>query len=136
MRRPLEQRDARQQRIVDTADSAPLHYPRPRSTLPTAERFSAISVLRNEIGELSISTFAQKWSVWYTPRMKDVSEQVADLSHIIGVAHENKWVAISPDYSCVLGTADTLRELMRSINDDDAIFHRVLPHDVSFAPAA
>ena len=68
--------------------------------------------------------------------MKDVPERVADLSNIIGVAHENKWIAISPDYSRVLGAADTLRDLIRSINDDDAIFHRVLPHDVSFAPAA
>lgn len=68
--------------------------------------------------------------------MKDVEERAADLSNIIEVAHENKWIAIAPDYSHVLGTADTLRELMRSINDDDAIFHRVLPHDVSFAPAA
>jgi len=69
--------------------------------------------------------------------MKDVlPEQVADLSNIIEVAHENKWVAIAPDYSRILGTADTLRDLMHSIKDNDAVFHRVLPHDVSFATAA
>ena len=68
--------------------------------------------------------------------MKDIEERAADLSNIIEVAHENKWVAIAPDYSRVLGAADTLRDLMHSIKDHDAIFHRVLPHDVSFAPAA
>ena len=62
--------------------------------------------------------------------------QVRDLSDIIDGSHENKWVAIAPDYSRVLGAADTLRILMTSIADKDAIYYRVLPHDVSFAPAA
>jgi hypothetical protein len=68
--------------------------------------------------------------------MKDVEQRAADLSNIIEVAHENKWIAIAPDYSRVLGAADTLQDLMHSIKDDDAVFHRVLPHDVSFTPAA
>jgi hypothetical protein len=62
--------------------------------------------------------------------------QVRDLSDIIDASHENKWVAIAPDYSRVIGAADTLRVLMASIADQDAIYYRVLPHDVSFAPAA
>ncbi len=57
-----------------------------------------------------------------------------DLSRIVNASHENKWVAIAPDYSRILGAADSLRELMRSVTQPDAIFHRVLPHDVSFAP--
>jgi hypothetical protein len=62
--------------------------------------------------------------------------QVRDLSDIIDASHEDKWVAIAPDYSRVIGAADTLRILMTSIADKDAIYYRVLPHDVSFAPAA
>ena len=58
------------------------------------------------------------------------------LRALLDASLENKWVAIAPDYSRILGTADTLRDLMHSIKDNDAVFHRVLPHDVSFAPAA
>ena len=68
--------------------------------------------------------------------MTDIQEKAADLLSHIEASHENKWVAIAPDYSRVLGAADTLRDLMRSIKATDAIFHRVLPQDVSFAPAA
>jgi len=59
-----------------------------------------------------------------------------DLFDIIDASHENKWVAIAPDYSRVIDAADTLRALMTSIADRDAIYYRVLPHDVSFAPPA
>ena len=61
--------------------------------------------------------------------------QKIDLSNILDASHDNKWVAIAPDYSKVIATAKTLRDLVRSVKDGDAIFHRVLPHDVSFAPA-
>lgn len=44
------------------------------------------------------------------------------LSDIIDASHENKWVAIAPDYSRVIGAADTLRILMTSIADKDAIY--------------
>lgn len=57
-----------------------------------------------------------------------------DLSNILKADHENKWVAIAPDYSRVLGAADTLPELLRSIPDKNVIYHRVLPANVSFAP--
>ncbi len=57
-----------------------------------------------------------------------------DLSEILNASHENKWVAIAPDYSRVLAAADILGKLMHSIKNSDAIFHRVLPRDVSFAP--
>ncbi len=58
-----------------------------------------------------------------------------DLSEIIDASHENKWVAIAPDYSRILGSADKLSELLSSVTDSEAIYHRVLPRDVSFAPA-
>ena len=59
-----------------------------------------------------------------------------DLSNIIDAAHENKWVAISPDYSRVIDASASLRDLMKAMADKDVILHRVLPHDVSFAPLA
>ena len=59
-----------------------------------------------------------------------------NLSRILDASHENKWVAIAPDYSRVLAAAENLRDLTRSVTDKNAIFHRVLPHDVSFAPVA
>jgi len=54
---------------------------------------------------------------------------------IINAAHQNKWVAIAPDYSRTLAVADTISELVRTVGERDAIFHRVLPENVSFAPA-
>jgi hypothetical protein len=61
--------------------------------------------------------------------------QPIDLNDILDTSHENKWVALSPDYRRVLGVSDKLADLMRRIAQRDAIFHRVLPHD-SFAPIA
>ena len=59
-----------------------------------------------------------------------------DLSRILNASHENKWVAVAPDYSHVIAAADSLRELLRSVSDHTAVFFKVLPHDVSFAPPA
>ena len=67
--------------------------------------------------------------------MKNDTQDRSDaLSALLDASHENKWVALAPDYSRVLAVAATLRELMRTVTDPSAIFHRVLPHDVSFAP--
>ena len=57
-----------------------------------------------------------------------------DLSRVLNPSHENKWVALTPDYSRVIGSADSLRELFRSVSDPSAILHRVLPRDATFAP--
>jgi hypothetical protein len=59
---------------------------------------------------------------------------VIDLSKVLDSSYENKWVALAPDYSKVLGAADTIKELMHSVSSVDAVYHRVLPRDVSFAP--
>jgi predicted RNase H-like HicB family nuclease len=56
------------------------------------------------------------------------------LPKLLKPSHENKWVAIAPDYSRVIAAADTLRELLQSAKDPNAIFFKVLPHDLSFAP--
>jgi len=58
-----------------------------------------------------------------------------DLSRVLDKTHENKWVAIAPDYSRVIGSADSLRDLFRAVTNPNAIFHRVLPRDATFAPA-
>lgn len=68
--------------------------------------------------------------------METEQVQAIDLSEILDSSHENRWIAIAPDYSRVLAAADTLADLMRSVKETGAIFHRVLPHDVSFAPSA
>jgi hypothetical protein len=57
-----------------------------------------------------------------------------DLSHILKGYHENKWVAIASDYSRVLAESNSLSEVMRRVSDPKAIFHKVLPHGMSFAP--
>ena len=58
-----------------------------------------------------------------------------DLSRILDASHENKWVAVAPDYTRVIAAADSLRELLRSVSDTAAVCFKVLPHDVSFAPS-
>lgn len=58
------------------------------------------------------------------------------LEKILEASHENKWVAIAPDYRKVVAAADSLPELMREVDGQDVVFHRVLPRDVSFAPSA
>jgi hypothetical protein len=68
--------------------------------------------------------------------MTDVHERQLDLSDILDSSHENRWVAIAPDYSRVICASDSLRDLMHSIADKGTIFHRVLPYDASFAPTA
>ncbi len=63
------------------------------------------------------------------------TDELVDLSDILDASHENKWVAIAPDYRQVIAAADRLDQLIRQVGDQNVIFHRVLPHDVSFAPA-
>ncbi len=49
-------------------------------------------------------------------------------------AHENKWVALSPDYQKVLAADTTLQSLRRKVAKQDAVVMRVLPSDVGYAP--
>jgi len=72
--------------------------------------------------------------MWYTVNMQTNKRGPNDLAGILDSAYENKWVAIASDYSRVIAVAMTLRELMQTVTDQNAIFHRVLPRDVSFAP--
>lgn len=76
------------------------------------------------------------WMCYNYRIMVEQQEAAIDLSTILKSSHENKWVAIAPDYSKVIAAADTLRDLMRSVNNKDAVYHRVLSRDVNFVPAA
>jgi hypothetical protein len=58
------------------------------------------------------------------------------LSSILDRSHENKWVAIAPDYSRVLAAADTLQGLLTTVSDPAAVFFKVLPFDMSFASSS
>ncbi len=56
-----------------------------------------------------------------------------NLSKILNKSHENKWVALSPNRSKVLGASENLVELRNKVNDKDALYMKVLPSDASFA---
>jgi hypothetical protein len=62
-----------------------------------------------------------------------INDQSQALPHLTE-AHENKWVAFASDYTRIVGVADTLRDLLRTVSDPNAVFYKVLPKDVSFAP--
>jgi predicted RNase H-like HicB family nuclease len=68
--------------------------------------------------------------------MQSETTPALKLSSIIDASHENKWVAIAPDYSRVIAAAETLRELLRVVSDPTAVLFKVLPFDMSFAPSA
>ena len=53
---------------------------------------------------------------------------------LITKAMENKWVAFSANYKKILAIGQTLDEAFKEANSEDAIFMRVLPSDVLYAP--
>lgn len=60
-----------------------------------------------------------------------------DLSKILK-PHENKWVALSPDYERVVASGDTLKETAAQVKPDErekVVFHKVLPFDALYIPA-
>ena len=57
----------------------------------------------------------------------------ADLSKILNKSHENKWVALSPDRYKVLGSSNDLVELKNKVKNEDAVYMKVQPSDISFA---
>ncbi len=59
-----------------------------------------------------------------------------DLSAILR-PYENKWVALSPDYTRVVASGDTRKEVDARVKKEERemlIFHKVLPFDALFAP--
>lgn len=50
---------------------------------------------------------------------------------------EGKWVAIAPDYTSIVASADSLSEVMDQLEDEEkqqVVYHHVLPHDVVYIP--
>jgi hypothetical protein len=95
--------------------------------------------MESKLNKSRISRSALIWSnrvelAAYTVSMRPHKAEPGDLSGILDRSHENKWVAITSDYSQVIAAADSLRGLFRSVSDSTVIFFKVLPHDVSFAP--
>jgi len=56
-----------------------------------------------------------------------------DLTKILGKTHENKWVALSPDYKKVVGSSVKLVRLQKSVGKKEAVYMFVSPSDVHFA---
>lgn len=57
-----------------------------------------------------------------------------DLRRVLKRSHENKWVALTPDYARVVAASDDLVKLDKVMAGRDVVYHRVLPADVIFAP--
>lgn len=51
-------------------------------------------------------------------------------------AHENKWVALSLDYKKLLAVSESLVSLKKKVGQAKAVFMRVLPPDVGYAPTS
>lgn len=52
-------------------------------------------------------------------------------------AYENKWVALSPDFTRVLAAGDSVEEVDEQLQDSEragAVLYKVLPFDVVYAP--
>ncbi|MEK7558604.1 MAG: hypothetical protein AAB507_02140 [Patescibacteria group bacterium] len=56
------------------------------------------------------------------------------ISKLINKLHENKWVAFSSDYKKIIDYKEGLVELDKKVGDKDAVYIRVLPNGVIFAP--
>ena len=51
--------------------------------------------------------------------------------------YENKWVALSPDYTTVVASGETLKEAHANVppgERETVIFHKVLPFDALYIP--
>ena len=66
--------------------------------------------------------------------MESTKPESIDLSRALNRSHENKWVALTPDYSKVIAASDDLVKLDKAVAGRDVVYHRVLPADVIFAP--
>lgn len=65
-------------------------------------------------------------------------ETSRDLSKILQ-NHENKWVALSPDYKEVVADGDSLAEVESKLKPDEVrrvVFHKVSPFNSVFIPTA
>jgi hypothetical protein len=65
---------------------------------------------------------------------QDVIE-APNLHRLIDTSHEGKWVAISSDHQRLIAASDDLISLEKEVKEK-AIFFRVLPSDLGYAPQA
>ena len=52
--------------------------------------------------------------------------------------YENQWVALSPDYTHVVASGETLKDGQAKVLEDDrehVVFHKVLPFDALYIPS-
>jgi hypothetical protein len=52
--------------------------------------------------------------------------------------YENQWVALSPDYSTIVASGETLKEAHAKVpkgERETVIFHKVLPFDALYIPS-
>jgi hypothetical protein len=75
--------------------------------------------------------------------MKSISSQKhtrrakPDLSKILE-PYENQWAALSPDYTHVVASGETLKDVHAKVPEDDrehVVFHKVLPFDALYIPS-
>ena len=70
------------------------------------------------------------------PSQHNTPLRYPDLTEVLKPC-EHKWVALSPDYSRVIASGDTLQETLSRVDEQDrqtVIFHKVIPPE--FAPTA
>lgn len=66
-------------------------------------------------------------------KTKHVDNKNYDLTSVIKKEHEGKWIALSSDYSRVVDFADTPHELKQKIGNQEVVFMRALPTNISYA---
>ena len=68
---------------------------------------------------------------------KYASRAQPNLSKILE-PYENQWVALSPDYTHVVASGETLKDVHAKVPEDDrehVVFHKVLPFDALYIPS-
>lgn len=69
---------------------------------------------------------------------KESARRIAYLGDVLA-AYENKWVALSADFSRVLASGRSLKEVDGKLTGSErreAVFHKVLPFDAAYVPHA
>ena len=78
--------------------------------------------------------------------MKNTSQQnseqlvdAPDLNQLLDASLQGKWVAIAPDYSAVLASAESVRDLMAALSEKERaahpVFYEVPAADSYYIPA-
>ena len=52
-----------------------------------------------------------------------------DISKVVKLEHENKWVALSKDYKKLVSFDDNLLNLKRKVGETDVVYMKVPPGD-------